>query len=258
MLTSADVHVATRRRRARRRDRRARPARGRARGPRRTPGLGLPRPRAGRRRPPPSCAWPDDWAALIEASPLVAAGVVRWEHGLLYLDRYHRLETPGARRPRRPARAGAAGGRRGRGWTPALAKVRGGHFSAEQEAAVVAARPPAYDDPHRRSRHRQDHHRRPAAGAARRPGRGRRPARDRAGRTDRQGGDPAAGGRGLRARRRGRRPGPRRPTWSAGSTGSTLHRLLGWRPTTRPASGTTGATGSSTTWSSSTSRRWSS
>ena len=33
------------------------------------------------------------WQAAVEASPLVAAGVVRWELDLLYLDRYHRLET---------------------------------------------------------------------------------------------------------------------------------------------------------------------
>ncbi len=86
----------------------------------------------------PELPWPDGWAALIEASPLVAAGVVRWEHGLLYLDRYHRLETQvhddlagrlaQAAPPVDAARLEAA-----------LAKVRGGHFSDEQEAAVVAA-----------------------------------------------------------------------------------------------------------------------
>jgi exodeoxyribonuclease V alpha subunit len=86
----------------------------------------------------PDLDWPDDWATLIAASPLVAAGVVRWELGLLYLDRYHRLETqvhddlasrlaqapPGVDEPR---------------LATALDKVRAGHFSAEQEAAVVAA-----------------------------------------------------------------------------------------------------------------------
>src|SRR3954471_7847367 len=41
----------------------------------------------------PDLAWPVDWVPAIEVSPLVAAGVVRWELGLLYLDRYHRLET---------------------------------------------------------------------------------------------------------------------------------------------------------------------
>ena len=45
---------------------------------------------------------------------------------------------------------------------------------------------------------------------------------------------------------------------SAGLEAMTLHRLLGWRPTTPPASGTTAATGCPTTWSSSTRPRWSS
>ncbi len=39
--------------------------------------------------------WPDAeaWAAAVAASPLVAAGALRWEDGLLYLDRYHEQET---------------------------------------------------------------------------------------------------------------------------------------------------------------------
>src|SRR5688500_19010576 len=39
--------------------------------------------------------WPEPagWAAAISASPLVAAGVVHLEHGLVYLDRYHEQET---------------------------------------------------------------------------------------------------------------------------------------------------------------------
>nr|WP_157345456.1 exodeoxyribonuclease V subunit alpha [Nocardioides sp. MAH-18] len=84
----------------------------------------------------PDLDWPEEWP--IERSPLVAAGAVRWERGLLYLDRYHRLETQVhddladrlalAPPPVDEARLAAA-----------LAKVRGGHFSAEQEAAVVAA-----------------------------------------------------------------------------------------------------------------------
>jgi exodeoxyribonuclease V alpha subunit len=36
---------------------------------------------------------PDAWSAAITASPLVAAGVVHLEHGLVYLDRYHEQET---------------------------------------------------------------------------------------------------------------------------------------------------------------------
>jgi exodeoxyribonuclease V alpha subunit len=36
---------------------------------------------------------PDEWRAVVRASPLVEQGVIRWERDLLYLDRYHRLET---------------------------------------------------------------------------------------------------------------------------------------------------------------------
>jgi exodeoxyribonuclease V alpha subunit len=40
-------------------------------------------------------AWPEAsaWASAVAASPLVIAGVVRVEHGLVYLDRYHEQET---------------------------------------------------------------------------------------------------------------------------------------------------------------------
>ncbi|MGB0101577.1 MAG: AAA family ATPase, partial [Nocardioides sp.] len=88
----------------------------------------------------PDLAWPEpaDWVAAIEASPLVAAGVVRWEHDLLYLDRYHRLETQvhddlAARLALAPPEVDEER------LVAALAQVRGGHFSPEQEAAVVAA-----------------------------------------------------------------------------------------------------------------------
>lgn len=39
--------------------------------------------------------WPEasEWAAAVGASPLVDLGVLHWEHGLLYLDRYHEQET---------------------------------------------------------------------------------------------------------------------------------------------------------------------
>ncbi len=36
---------------------------------------------------------PGPWSAAVSASPLVAAGVVHLEHGLVYLDRYHEQET---------------------------------------------------------------------------------------------------------------------------------------------------------------------
>ncbi|MDN5894129.1 MAG: exodeoxyribonuclease V subunit alpha [Nocardioides sp.] len=40
-------------------------------------------------------AWPEpaDWVAALEASPLLAAEVIRWEFGLLYLDRYRGQEV---------------------------------------------------------------------------------------------------------------------------------------------------------------------
>ena len=39
--------------------------------------------------------WPEPaaWASAVAASPLVDLGVLHWEHGLLYLDRYHEQET---------------------------------------------------------------------------------------------------------------------------------------------------------------------
>jgi exodeoxyribonuclease V alpha subunit len=44
---------------------------------------------------PPDLPWPSapGWAAAVAASPLVAAGLVRWDNDLLYLDRYHEQET---------------------------------------------------------------------------------------------------------------------------------------------------------------------
>ncbi|MBZ5739520.1 exodeoxyribonuclease V subunit alpha [Nocardioides mangrovi] len=88
----------------------------------------------------PELDWPerDAWVAAIEGSPLVAAGVVRWELGLLYLDRYHRLETQvhddlAARLDQAPPPVDEAR------LAEALAKVGTGHFSDEQRDAVVAA-----------------------------------------------------------------------------------------------------------------------
>lgn len=44
---------------------------------------------------PPDLPWPeaDEWARAVATSPLVAAGLVRWDNDLLYLDRYHEQET---------------------------------------------------------------------------------------------------------------------------------------------------------------------
>lgn len=88
----------------------------------------------------PHLAWPDvaAWHAALAASPLVAAGVLRHEEPLLYLDRYHRLETQvcvdlgtriAAAAPQvdEPALASA------------LERIRGEHLSEEQEAAAVRA-----------------------------------------------------------------------------------------------------------------------
>jgi exodeoxyribonuclease V alpha subunit len=43
----------------------------------------------------PELPWPpyDDWAAAVTASPLLDAGVLRWEFDLLYLDRYWQQEV---------------------------------------------------------------------------------------------------------------------------------------------------------------------
>lgn len=88
----------------------------------------------------PDVAWPDPdaWLDQVAASPLAAAGAVRVDHGLLYLDRFHRLEGQivddlGARlqRPVPPVDEAAL--------TAALERVRGGRLSAEQEAAAVRA-----------------------------------------------------------------------------------------------------------------------
>ncbi len=84
--------------------------------------------------------WPEAaaWSAAIDASPLVTAGAVRRELGLVYLDRYHRLE----RQVADDLRARIALG------PPAvdeavlaatLDRVRGSHLSPEQEAAVTHA-----------------------------------------------------------------------------------------------------------------------
>jgi exodeoxyribonuclease V alpha subunit len=88
----------------------------------------------------PDLDWPepDAWVEAVRASPLVAAGVLRWSHDLLYLDRYHRLETQVAddvvaRADQPPPVVDEAR------LEAALGLIRGGRFSAEQEAAAVAA-----------------------------------------------------------------------------------------------------------------------
>jgi len=92
----------------------------------------------------PDLPWPDPatWADAVRRSVLVDAGVLRWDQlddeGLLYLDRYHRLETqvrddlvardaqpPPVVDDQRVARA--------------VEQVRDGHASDEQMAASTAA-----------------------------------------------------------------------------------------------------------------------
>jgi exodeoxyribonuclease V alpha subunit len=88
----------------------------------------------------PDLPWPDadPWSARVATSGLVEAGVLRHEHGLVYLDRYHRLE-------RQVADDVLARSRQGppvvdeRRLDDALAVVRDAHFSRAQEAAAVAA-----------------------------------------------------------------------------------------------------------------------
>ena len=213
MLTSADVHVARALGRLGREDDErvllavalaVRAVRG---------GSVCPRPRD-RRRPAPTCRGraAAEWAAAVAASPLVAAGLVRWDNDLLYLDRYHEQESqvvddllsraatqPGAR----PRPDGGLDGPAGRGDAAGPAR----HDYDEQVAACLAAagqwttvltggpgtgKTTAVASPARR----------PARPAPRR-------AADRARRADRQGGRAAAaggapGGRGVRRRPTGR------------------------------------------------------
>ena len=86
--------------------------------------------------------WPEPaaWTAAVVGSPLVAQGALRVEHGLLYLDRYHRLErqvcddlVARARQPAPEVNEPAL--------EAALVRIGGKHFSDEQrDAAVRAAR----------------------------------------------------------------------------------------------------------------------
>ncbi|WP_205472752.1 exodeoxyribonuclease V subunit alpha [Nocardioides sp. SYSU D00038] len=88
----------------------------------------------------PELPWPDpvEWAGAVAASPLVAAGVLRWDLGLLYLDRYHRLETQVLDDLRARAALPSPPVDQGR-LAAVLDVVRSGRFSDEQEAAAVAA-----------------------------------------------------------------------------------------------------------------------
>ncbi|MDO9456900.1 exodeoxyribonuclease V subunit alpha [Nocardioides sp.] len=88
----------------------------------------------------PDLPWPEQatWLAAVAASPLVAAGAVRLEEPLLYLDRYHRLETQVrddllARVSAPPPEVDEPA------LSAALIRVAGDHFSREQAAAAEQA-----------------------------------------------------------------------------------------------------------------------
>jgi exodeoxyribonuclease V alpha subunit len=88
----------------------------------------------------PELAWPDAgaWADAVRASPLLEAGVIRFDHELLYLDRYHRLETQvcddlltRAAQPAPPLDEDAL--------ARAVELIQGEHFSTDQELAATGA-----------------------------------------------------------------------------------------------------------------------
>ena len=84
--------------------------------------------------------WPDltSWTAAIESSALVGAEVLHLEHGLVYLDRYHRLERQVA--DDLASRIALAPPEVDAGVLAAtLDRVSGAHLSEEQRAAVVHA-----------------------------------------------------------------------------------------------------------------------
>jgi len=88
----------------------------------------------------PDLPWPEPsaWVAAVAASEVLGAGAVRLDHGLLYLDRYHRLEGQvcddlRARAAQPPPVVDEAA------LADAVARVRAGRLSAEQEAAAIRA-----------------------------------------------------------------------------------------------------------------------
>ncbi len=88
----------------------------------------------------PGLGWPEaaGWRTAVAGSPLLQAGVVRLEHGLLYLDRYHRLEEQVVADLRERA-AQPPPGVDEAALAAAVERVRGGHLSREQEEAAVRA-----------------------------------------------------------------------------------------------------------------------
>ncbi len=86
---------------------------------------------------PPAWPAPEAWAGAVAASDAVTAGLVRWEHGLLYLDRYRELEQQLvddlAERARRHPGVDAER------LAASIARTLPGHGYAEQAAAVGTA-----------------------------------------------------------------------------------------------------------------------
>ena len=201
----------------------------------------------------PDLPWPDPdgWRTALAESPLVSASVLHLEGDLLYLDRYWREEgqvvddvlaaggtSPADPRPRRPGRGAGTG-------LPA-ARLRRAAGGRPGRALTLDRRAD------RRPRHRKDHRGRGTARPARRA-----VAHSRCGSRSRP--RPARPPRGSRrpCATRPRSCRPRTGPGSAPSRGRPCTGCWGAAPRRGPASGTTGATACPTTWSWSTSRRWS-
>ncbi len=88
----------------------------------------------------PELPWPEPgaWLAAVGASPLVSAGALRLEHGLLYLDRYHRLERQVCD-DLRDRTTQVAPEVDESALAAAVARVSTGHLSDEQRDAAVRA-----------------------------------------------------------------------------------------------------------------------
>ncbi|MCH1865419.1 exodeoxyribonuclease V subunit alpha [Nocardioides sp. CFH 31398] len=82
-------------------------------------------------------AWPepDGWLAAVRDSPLTAAGLLHVDDGLVYLDRYHRLEVQVADDLRARADLDAPAVDEDR-LTAGLEALGGDHFSPEQQQAA--------------------------------------------------------------------------------------------------------------------------
>jgi exodeoxyribonuclease V alpha subunit len=92
----------------------------------------------------PSWPEPDGWARAVAGSALAEQGVVHVEGDLVYLDRYHRLETQVCADLLARVQAGSAGAAEAPevdegALAAALTRISDGHLSDEQRDAVVRA-----------------------------------------------------------------------------------------------------------------------